>query len=149
MLILVVGCSENKSIDLPGSDEDIINKSQITAIESRISGENKLIMENEAVVFNPGEKITIAMAINNILPIKKEFRIILSSNDETNILLAENSFSIIDIKENDFEIMPLIITVPEDINMTSYTVEINAEYKESEEEWKAYDKKMVRLTLRE
>ncbi len=149
MLFLVVGCSEQKNINLPGGNDDIINKSQITAIESRITGENKLILEKEAIVFEVGERIAIAMAINNIMPITKDFRIILSNDDETNVLLTENSFNIIDIKENDFEILPLIINVPEEINITSYSIEINIEYKESENEWKAYDNKVIRLTLRE
>ena len=103
-MIFVVGCSEKKSLGLPGLDDDIINKNQITTIESRISGENKLILEKDNIMFTPGDRITIAIAINNVLPLKKDFRIILPSGDHS-MLFSENSYSIIDIKDNDFEIV--------------------------------------------
>jgi len=143
--ILIVGCT-NQSIDLPGSD-DMINKSQIIVIESKMSIDDKLVLEKDSIVVDRGERIAIAMAINNILPMKKDFRIILPQ-DYASTWLSENSYGIIDIKDNDFEILPLIITVPSNPEEDDYGIDIKIEYKEGNEEWKTYEQKPLRLTLR-
>lgn len=143
-LFLLAGCSEQKTISLTGSDNDVLDKSHIAAIESRITGENKLILEKDNAEFHDGETIIIAMGLNNILPVKKEFRIILSGGES--MMLSENSYSIIYIKEDDFEILPLIINIPDEIEKDTYMIVINAEFKEGKEEWKAYDQKVFMLT---
>lgn len=145
IMILAAGCSGEKAIKLPGLEDDIINKSQIADIESKMTREKKIVLEKESLQFSQGDKRVVAIGINNILPMKKEFRVILSSDDPGNMLTSESTYSIIEIKSNDFEIIPLVLTMPEVSDKTNYKVDVSIEYKE-EGKWNAYDQKSVRLT---
>jgi len=149
LAIMLTGCGESrKGIDFPGlNNDDIINKSQITNIESKISDDKKLILEEDSINADKGQKVIRAMAINNILPIEQEFRILLDSKSDIVGLISENSYNVLKIKENDFEILPLILNIPSDTDKDNYIIYVLVEFKESEDTWKQYEEKEVVVTL--
>ena len=149
LAIMLTGCEEpRKGIDFPSlNDEDLINKSQIINIESKISGDKKIILEEDSINTKKGNKVIIAMAINNVLPIEKDFRILLESNHDAAGIFSENSYNILKIKENDFEILPLILNIPIDTDKDNYIIKIIIEFKESENTWKQYEEKEIIITL--